>query len=409
MGEPVLRFKDSNNSNYPDSIAVTLETFCKFQQGVQVDLGLQVNTNTDGYLPFLRIENYTQKSSDFRYIPEHLSKNKIINKDEIAIVRYGATAGFIARGLSGVLANNLFKLIVDDSKILNDYLFHYLRTNRVFAFFQSEMAGGAMPALSFAIVKNLKLNIPSLSEQAKIADFLTALDDKITQLTQKHKLLNQYKKGVMQKIFSQELRFKDDDGQSFPAWGSSTLEDVSINYHQGINTSSDKVEYVDGGIPIIQAKHITGEYLDFSDARGLNKSDYDKYKKKFNPKVNDLLISNIGTLGKVVLIETEINFLIAWNIFKVTLNTDRCYPKFIKYFLKKIASDGFFDSIKTGNATKFVNKSDMLAIEILMPCLREQTKIAKFLNAFDEKISAAQSQLALVKQYKQGLLQQMFV
>jgi type I restriction enzyme S subunit len=187
------------------------------------------------------------------------------------------------------------------------------------------------------------------------------------------------------------------------------LEDVSINYYQGINTAADKVEYVDGGVPIIQAKHITGEYLDFSDARGLSQSDYDKYKKKYNPKVSDLLISNIGTLGKVVLVEAEINFLVAWNIFKVTLNTDKCYPKFIRDFLKKIASDGYFDSIKTGNATKFINKSDMLAIEIVFPCLREQTKIANFLTTIDEKITNAQFQLEAAKQYKQGLLQQMFV
>jgi type I restriction enzyme S subunit len=204
------------------------------------------------------------------------------------------------------------------------------------------------------------------------------------------------------------FRFKQDDGKDFPDWGNTTLKDVSINYYQGINTAADKVEYIDGGVPIIQAKHITGEYLDFSDARGLSQSDYDKYKKKYNPKVNDLLISNIGTLGKVVLVEAEINFLVAWNIFKVTLNSDRCYPQFIRDFLKKIASDGYFDSIKTGNATKFINKSDMLAIEIVFPCLREQTKIANFLTAVDEKISLLTQKHNLLNQYKKGVMQKIF-
>ncbi|MDP3311994.1 restriction endonuclease subunit S [Lutibacter sp.] len=204
------------------------------------------------------------------------------------------------------------------------------------------------------------------------------------------------------------LRFRDDMGQRFPEWGNSTLEEVSINYYQGINTAADKVEYVDGGVPIIQAKHITGEYLDFSDARSLNQSDYDKYKDKYNPKVNDLLISNIGTLGKVVLVEFEIKFLIAWNIFKVTLNTKKCYPLFIREFLKKIASDGYFDSIKTGNATKFINKSDMLAIEIVFPCQKEQAKIANFLTAVDEKITNLTQKHDLLTQYKKGVMQQIF-
>ena len=269
-------------------------------------------------------------------------------------------------------------------------------------------ATSSQPNILVGSLRNFRILIPSLPEQTKIANFLTAVDEKITLLTQKASLLSQYKKGVMQQIFSQELRFKDDDGQDFPEWSISSLEQVSINYYQGINTAADKTEYIDGGVPIIQAKHITSEYLDFSDARGLNQLDYEKYKEKYNPKINDLLISNIGTLGKIVLVESKIKFLIAWNIFKVTLDSQKCYPRYIREYLKNIASNGYFDSIKTGNATKFINKTDMLAIEIILPSLPEQTKIANFLTAVDEKITTNQKQLDAVKQYKQGLLQQMF-
>jgi type I restriction enzyme S subunit len=367
-------------------------------------------------VPFYSVEHLTNNNfKDTKYIStdvyEKENKRVMLEMGDILMTRIGdiGTAKYINWNVKASFYVSL--ALIKQSKNINaEFLSHFISS----PCFQKELH---QRTIHVAFPKKINLgeigeclvSFPRNEEQTKIANFLTVVDRKISQLTQKNELLAKYKKGVMQQIFNQELRFKDDDGQSFPAWGNSTLEDVSINYHQGINTTLDKVEYVDEGIPIIQAKHITGEYLDFSDARGLSQSDYDKYKKKFNPKINDLLISNIGTLGKVVLVETEINFLIAWNIFKVTLNTDRCYPKFIKDFLKKIASDGYFDSIKTGNATKFVNKSDMLAIEILMPCLREQTKIAEFLNALDEKILAAQSELGLMKQYKQGLLQQMFI
>ena len=107
MSLPVLRFKDDGGREYPQWQSTKLGEICKFQQGVQVDVDLQLKAPSHGYVRFLRIENYTQKSNDFRYVPHSFAGNKFINSKEIAIVRYGATAGFIARGLDGLLANNL--------------------------------------------------------------------------------------------------------------------------------------------------------------------------------------------------------------------------------------------------------------------------------------------------------------
>ena len=173
---PTLRFGEFNGEWSKEPFG----NLSSFQQGVQVDVELQLKEPRDGYIKFVRIENYTQKSKDFRYIPKKLSNKKTINSDEIAIVRYGATAGFIGRGFDGVLANNLFKLLPNDELLDVEYLFQYLKSYKVFSFFQSEMAGGAMPALSFGIVRALKLPYPSKPEQQKIASFLSAVDAKIS-------------------------------------------------------------------------------------------------------------------------------------------------------------------------------------------------------------------------------------
>jgi restriction endonuclease S subunit len=268
--------------------------------------------------------------------------------------------------------------------------------------------GSGVPTLNRNDVHSQKVFIPTLPEQTKIANFLTAVDEKIAQLTQKVDLLALYKKGVMQQIFSQQLRFKDDDGLEFPEWEEKSLGEIATNHYQGINTTADKVKYENIGFPIIQAKHITNEFLDFYDAKKVSELEYYRYKEKYNPKKYDLLISNIGTLGKIVLVNDNIDFLIAWNIFKVTLNLAICDPQYVTHYLKQISHAGYFESIKTGNATKFINKSEMLAINIIFPTISEQAKIANFLTALDEKISHNQTRLNAMKQYKQGLLQQMF-
>ncbi len=84
-----------------------------------------------------------------------------------------------------------------------------------------------VPSLSKSTIEKIVLNFPSLPEQTKIANFLTAVDEKLAQLTRKHELLTQYKKGVMQQIFSQELRFKDDDGREFAEWEERSLGEIA--------------------------------------------------------------------------------------------------------------------------------------------------------------------------------------
>lgn len=257
------------------------------------------------------------------------------------------------------------------------------------AFAIAQKRGGTRTRLYFKKLAELGLTIPTLLEQTKIANFLTAVDEKITQLTQKCELLAQYKKGVMQQIFTQELRFKDDDGQDFPEWEEREVGEVFKVTRGNVlpmtlvgETKTDTHHY-----PVYssQTKNngLSGYYTDYLyedsitwTTDGANAGDVNYRAGKFYcTNVCGVLISNEG-------------------------HANACTAALINAVSRKHVS-------YVGNP-KLMNNV-MAKITINFPSVKEQTKIANLLTAIDDKLAHTQAQLAAAKQYKQGLLQQMFV
>lgn len=137
-----------------------LKDLATFSQGIQIDLDEHKKFNQEKYVPFLRIENYTQKSNDLRYVPEKYAKGKMVSKNDIVVVRYGASSGFIGRGHEGILANNLFK-VEPNQLITKDYLYLILKSSKTKRFIQRAMFGGAMPAISFGLIGAVEVKYPN--------------------------------------------------------------------------------------------------------------------------------------------------------------------------------------------------------------------------------------------------------
>ena len=400
---PQLRFPEFRDEWRVDKFV----DLCKFQQGVQVDVELQSTEPKNNFLRFLRIENYTQKSNDFRYIPKELSSNKSITENEIAIVRYGATAGYIGRGLKGVLANNLFKLVLNKDTLDTDYLFHLLRSYKTFCFFQSEMSGGAMPALSFGIVGALKLPYSSISEQQKIAAFLTAVDSKIEQLSKKKALLGEYKKGLMQQIFSQAIRFKADDGSAFPVWEEKNIVELAKT-SIGLVTSMTPY-YVDKGVPLIRNNDIFQNKIRKEKLIRLD-YEFDQLNKNRRLFTNDIVTVHTGNIGASAVIDEELNGCQGFATLNTRIkNQNEISSSFLCWYYNSTRNIKYALSMATGDGRSNYNLKDFNKATIPVPSLPEQTKIAAFLTAADNKIEQVGKQFDESKQFKKALLQQMFV
>lgn len=183
-----------------------LKAFVGFKQGLQVDVESQKDYCDKGYAPFLRIVNYTQPSnSSFKYVP--FSRSHYIQRNDIVIVRYGATAGFVGMGLEGVLANNLFKIEFDVNNIIPKFLYYYFKYKYVF--FKGITQGGAMPAISFNLVGNVSFSLPSLPEQECIVEEIEkrfeVADEMEKAIQESLEDAQKLKQSILKKAFSGQL------------------------------------------------------------------------------------------------------------------------------------------------------------------------------------------------------------
>ena len=241
----------------------------------------------------------------------------------------------------------------------------------------------------FSILKNIKFNLPTKPEQEKIASFLTAVDKKIELLTKKESLLQEYKKGVMQKIFSQEIRFKDDDGSEFGEWEEKKLGDVIIE-----NKKSN-----------IQVNHVSND----TEKDKLNKYPFFTSGQKVYFTNNFILDGNnifLSTGGVANVIFSDRKCSYSTDTYSVSSKKEN-----VKFLYYLIAENLRFiqRTLFTGSGLKHLDKKGFKAMKVNLPCLKEQNKIANFLSTIDKKIEVTKKQLEKTKTYKKALLQQMFV
>ena len=237
--------------------------------------------------------------------------------------------------------------------------------------------------------------LPLKEEQTKIASFLSAVDEKISQLTQKHQLLSQYKQGMMQKLFSQQIRFKADDGSEFGEWEEVALSEIAV-ITMGSSPKSENYNEILNGLPLLQGN------ADIKNRKSLPRIYTSEITRKCN--VGDILLSVRAPVGFVA--TSEHYACIGRGLCSIKAN-----PNYLQGFIYQwlLSKENSWGSLSQGSTFESVNSNQIKNLSIQIPCLEEQTKIANFLSAIDQKIEVVAQQIEQAKTWKKGLLQQMFV
>jgi type I restriction enzyme S subunit len=308
------------------------------------------------------------------------------------------------------LAQRVIKLRGIEAILQNEFLKYRLQSKQ----FQEKLAalssGGTVKGIKGSVLHKIQVLIPAIGEQQKIASFLSAIDQKISLLTKNHELLLQYKKGVMQKIFNQEIKFRDKGGKDFPGWKSMSLAELGDTYNGLTGKTAD-----DFGVG---ADYVT--YKQIFDSSRIDASKFGCVSIKPGERQN---LARYGDLFFTTSSETpnEVGYcsVLLEDVKNLYLNSF-CFGYRIKSFevlSPKFARFMFFSSnvresivlLAQGSTRYNISKTNFMKIKVLVPALKEQEKISLFLESLDGKLATVASQLELAKKYKQGLLQQMFI
>jgi len=344
---------------------------------------------------FIRMTNLVRNGinldlSDLRFVQLPVGSNEgkrtSLEKGDIliSITAELGKLGWIPEGLGTAYINQHTALVRMKNTLDSKFVAYALSTEKYNNKLNSLNDSGAKAGLNLGSIRSFELTIPSKPEQTQIASFLSAVDEKISQLTQKHQLLSQYKQGMMQKLFSQQIRFKADDGSEFGEWKSVFLGDISKPQQWKTISSSELTEI---GYPVFGANGYIGFY------------------PKYNHINETIAVTCRGaTCGEVTLVKAK--SYITGNAMSIDeINENEHSTLYIYYAL---CFRGFKDVI-SGSAQPQIVGNAIRKVTFQIPCLEEQTKIANFLSAIDQKIEVVAQQIEQAKQWKKGLLQNMVI
>ena len=339
--------------------------------------------NLDGNESYMTVANNYVTDSQVKRL-----KLKPINDSSIIFAKVGAAVFLERKRIAQrfLIDNNMMAFTPRKSISFIRLLFENIRLSKY-------AQAGALPSYNASDLKTIRVSHPGTEEeQQKIADFLTAVDKRIQQLEEKKRLLTEYKKGVMQQIFSQQIRFTDDNGQPYPDWEEKRLGDLcECLDNQRVPLNETQRSTMKGEIPYWGANNIMDYINDYIfDEPLILLAEDGGYFDEFQTRP----IANIS-YGKCW-VNNHAHILRA----KAAVLTE--------YIYLSLVHKNILGYVNTGTRAK-LNKGDMLKIPLHVPSVKEQQKIADFLMSISNKIEQVALQHEQAKSFKKGLLQQMFV
>lgn len=421
--QPVLRFSESEEpwDEHPlEALAAQPISYGVVQTGEHIEGGIPcvrvVDLTSDAVDPNAMLRTSDAISNSYRRTVLEKDDIMMALRGEIGLVRsvpdelVGAN---LTRGVARIVAQ---KKLVDPH-----FLLWSLQSPAVITEIGQKVNGSALKEIPIGGLREVVLSIPrSKTEQQKIAAFLGAVDRKIQQLKRKQELLERYKKGVVQQLFSQELRFKREDGSEYPEWEEIAFGDIYTFY--GTNSlSRDKLNYDGGDVLNIHYGDIHTKFAAIFNAEQesvpfINEDvDLSRTPEEQYCRPGDLVIADasedLSDIGKTIeVVSTGGKKIVAGlHTYLARPKRNTMAPGYGAYLMRSEQVREEIERLAHGTKVMSISRTHLNSIVVSLPSLEEQSRIAGFLMALDAKVAGVAQAVAAAEKWKKGLLQQMFV
>lgn len=306
---------------------------------------------------------------------------------------------YLLAPFGGVCSSEIW--VLNGVKVINSFLHSIIQTNKFYRV-SNITFGSKMPRADWEFISSYPFPIPTVPEQQKIASFLSAVDKKIEKLTRKKELLELYKKGVMQKIFSQEIRFKDDDGKDFSEWEEKRLGKVTTKVGK---KNSEGYDY-----PVYSINNIIGFVPQGEQFEGVDSGNRG-YDTKLYKIVSEKTFAynpariNVGSIGY----SYNLKNVIISSLYVCFQTNNQVDDLYLLQFLKTHRFNKAVLRNVEGGVRDYLFYNNFANIKLPLPFLGEQQRIVDFLSCIDKKIESIDNQLNKTQEFKKALLQKMFV
>ena len=381
--------RNSNNQN--SNVITNSATEGLISQRDYFDKDIANKDKTDNY--------FIIKNGDFVYNPRKSSA-----------APYGPFTQYKLHD-DGIVSPLYLCLRKNNFEVESRYLENYFKTTCWHQYIYENGSSGARHdrvSIHDDVLLAMPIKVPSKTEQQKIADFLSNVDSIITAETKILNALQKKKKALMQKLFTQQLRFKSADGTGFPAWEEKKLITEFPFIRNGfVGVVTDFFTTEIDGIKYIEGTNIHDGKISSSINLFVTKEFHNTHKNS-QLKENDILMVQSGHVGETAVVPKELENSNCHALI-IMSNGGNCSSSYVNYYFQSKNGKKQLSILTTGSTIKHILASDMQKFICPFPCLAEQLKIANCLSSMDSLIQNQQKVVTTWQQRKKALLQQMFV
>ncbi len=411
---PRLRFPEFQGDWEKKNLGSVADLICGY-----AFKGEDISKKSEG-IPLLRGINITEgfirhsNEIDRYYLEGYEGLEKyLLKKDDIVISMDGSKVGknsalIDERDAGSLLIQRVARLRLKEV-ITTKFIFHQINSTIFQNYVDTVNTSSGIPHISAKQIDEFFLKFPKIEEQKKIADCLSSLDDLINAENEQLDALQEYKAGLLQQLFPAEgettpkLRFAEFEGDG--DWEEVKLVDVAETSIGLVTTMT--TSYVEKGIPLIRNSDIKPNAIRMTKLINLSKEFADKYENKKLLK-NDIVTVHTGDIGVSAIVEQDLEGSLGFATLNTRVTSSNVSPEFVCWFFNSPEYKRFALSMATGDGRNNFNLRDFNKTILFIPDILEQQKVVDCLSSLDNLIQAKDKQIDALKDYKQGLMQQLF-